>query len=313
MNYTKEQRMMAAKVDLLEYMNNVHPDKIKKEGKAYARFLGKRSVSLSSKGYYDNSDKKSGNSIDFLKTFLGKESIVDAVLELYNYAISHSSEFSADRVTEEYNVDYADTKSRIEEDENQNDSDSASYQMPHIIPDEEKNAAVHRYLENHGISDDEETVFAACYKNCEDTLALFISRETNYWLVKGIDEVVSGFDYYDIPLPVSEKDGYYITGSKLPDTIYVCESLLATLSLRELHRINGDGSNAAYASIAREKNLNALKRLIKNHPNVRIVIAFDNDEEGYAAAFKLPYDFIKPAEGFKNWNEQLLAIRLYTE
>lgn len=88
--FTKEQRNIAAKVDIRDYLNDVHPDLIKSESKNYSRYLGKRSVSLSARGYCDNNTGEAGNSIDFVMNYLCDGNLIEAVSQLYEYSVRKS-------------------------------------------------------------------------------------------------------------------------------------------------------------------------------------------------------------------------------
>lgn len=313
--FTKEQRNIAAKVDIRDYLNDVHPNLIREEGDRYARYLGKRSVSLSVWGYVDNSTGEAGNCIDFLTTYLFDGNLVEAVLELYAYAIKKKATTSIVSNDAEGGFDAA-TAAASDEAEDvghallMNDSVDEQYRLPDISSEPERLVAAHRYLERHGITVDfavADSIHAARYPDEDANLILFKSRETNYSLLKLADEGHGVFDYTDIPLPTSDNDGYYIIGSMVPHTVYVCEGILAALSLRELRRDSEGSRNEAYASIARETNRSAINRLSHTYPNAKIIVAFDNDDSGLKYALKAPYDFIKPQSPYINWNQQLLS------
>ena len=314
-NYTKEQRDIAAQVDIRNYLTDVHPDQIKSEGDDYSRFLGKRSVSLSAKGFFDNSNKECGNSIDFLKTYLGFD-LVAAILELHDYAIKHHKNDTSAKTPGVAEADSADNsnvgddKPLVDAPSQESDETSAQYRLPAISLEPERVGLARHYLESRGIQVDTElldSVHAAQYADDETPLVLFKSRETDYSTVKIAAEAGSAYNYNDIPLPMSDADGYFIVGSMSPRVIYICESILAALSLREMRRNSNKSTDAAYASIGSEKNWAAIKRLMKTHPEARIISALDNDEPGFRAALKAPYDYIKPEANYMNWHQQLLA------
>ena len=282
----------AKAVSLLDYLKDCHLDLIKTEGKYYARLREDSSIVIDDSGYHANNDNRHSrhDSIDFLMKYFDM-TFQEAVRELCEYA--------------DGNVSVSTSKPHFLRSviKGEHKREKARYAPPPVSDSKDAEKQIFQYLKKRGIERTKEINSSVKPTQQYGFIdIMFISRECNY------GELRSAFDPEPPAKPFkgkftgSDEDGYFIVGDTAPDTIYVCEAAIDALSLQILYDFE---YKSAFASIGGVRCKAAIERLQRNYPEAEIVIAFDNDEAGNAAAEE--YSFKRHVPILKDWNEDLLA------
>jgi len=261
----------ARKSDLLGYLQARHPDKIVPAGAGRARFVDHDSCVITrGLGYCHNSRNETGNSIDFLVNYLGYSfaDAVEALCAFGGFAVSAVSDAKP---------------------------------LPMVLPArvEGPYQRLYAYLTGRGISADTITRLVdsrLLYEDAEHHNAVFVAKDLDFAELHGTltqiryKSVVSG----------SDPDGYWSCGATdNPETAYVCESAIDAVSLAELQY----DPHARYCSIAGVKP-NAVRRIIRDFPTSKVILAVDNDEAGSNLCDQFP-DLSRQSPNLKDWNDDL--------
>lgn len=271
----------AKSVNLILYLQNVHPDLITRDKKCRGRYIhpAHDSLVISERGFFRFSVGLGGDQIQFLQNYVYGGDFVSSVRALAEYA----------GVCAPYDMIF--------------DGASGSpkvFMLPPKEPDAYKRVwaylTIKRKIPPKTVQElfDEETLYQSeKYGNC-----VFVSRDCRYAEIVGSSDV-----RYKGIAQGSDMNGYWITGAEAPDKVYICESAIDAISLRVLHEGAEPENRNAYASLGGLKP-QALQRLLAKYPN-KCILAVDNDDAANAFAEKYPeLERIVPEE--KDWNNVLL-------
>ena len=269
MYVTKEQIRQARKANLADYLLMEYPADVRIVGsslclKKNTSLYVKKSVS----GYHDFATGEHGNSIDFLTRHLNY-SFMDAVSTL---------------------CCFSDAKAK-----------SPSLPRPFSIPS--RAAQPFRkaidYLTGRGIP--EEIVLfliqeGLLYQDSPHGNAVFVTPDEDYCEIRGTGTK----SFHGCRKKSPDKFWYLLTNPK-PETAYICEAAIDTVSLMLIHRQQGKTDPAVYVSIGGAANQQTIDRLKKR---ISSVLAVDNDPAGDECRSRNPDLPILIPIG-KDWNDDL--------
>lgn len=284
MQYTKEQRAIANKIDLYDFLLKYHAELFKKEGVRYLRYKNDHSVIIGSgkNGYKDCATDKGGSNIDFLTTYLGY-SLVDAILALSGGTISPCKTQKSN--TEPFSK-----------------SENAKIVIPPPIEGSYKR--LYAYLLNRKIS--KETIQflidkKLIYEEKEHHNIVFINKKRDFGEVHG---TLSYKSHHGV-LTNSANGGFWffqIGDRNKCKNVYVCEAAIDAISLYELHKMENKLNDNVYVSIAGAGKQEPIDFLKKHY---HVIIATDNDEAGQNTRDRnSELEYIIPE--LKDWNEDLI-------
>ena len=332
---TREQRAAACKADLYTWLLRHHPSEvIQKYGSVLLRSNPHVSVKEGFHGYLDFRAGESGNTIDYLKNFLGY-TYPEAVLAL----IPDSGPSPVE------SRDFIDTGSL----KTAPSQDTETVVTPETVLSPEsppKPAAGTRNVfafltKQRGFPAEVVRMLiekGLLYQSETGNNAVFINPERDYWEIRGTNTIadrrcrhrsscqnyVSGEHcwclkaascdrYRPDPFHGSSKNQgtrfWYLKPSDArTETIYICESAIDAVSLCIIHASRHKAESAVYISIGGAGKQQVIDRIKRHHPHT--VIATDNDPAGDDCRKRnqeLPS--IRPRN--KDWNEDLLKGDIY--
>lgn len=315
MQYSKEQRQIANRVDLYEFLLKKHPDLCKKEGSRYLRFRNDNSVIVGKgkSGYKDCAIGKGGSNIDFLTNFLGY-SLVDAIIALSGGEASGS-------VTVKPNPEIF---------------SPADFTIPEPVDGPYRN--LYAYLSNRGIS--HETIQMLIeqkllYQEKAHNNMVFLNKAKNWGETRGTNTYAdrrcrlekncgdySGGEHmwcarmdacerykkssYHGVLGGSKSDGFWFfqVGSEKSKNVFVCEAAIDAISLYEIRRRTGERDDDVYVSLGGVGKYAPIDFLLRHY---HVILAVDNDKGGQATRDRYS-DVPAIIPEHKDWNEDLLAM-----
>lgn len=276
MYVTKEQIRQARKANLADYLLREYPADVKIVGNSLCL---RKNPSLYVKkdvpGYQDFATGEHGNSIDFLTQHLNY-SFLDAVNTLCELSSFPNSKTAVTR---------------------------ASFRLPERAqPPFDR---VITYLTGRGIP--LETVMfliqkKLLYQDSPYGNAVFVSPDEDYCEIRG----TSGTHFHGCRKKRSDLFWYLLTNPK-PETAYVCEASIDTVSLMLIHRAQRKMDPAVYISIGGVTNQQAIDRLRRK--KLTVVLAVDNDLAGDKCRQRnLDLTALIPRN--KDWNDDLRQMFL---
>ena len=235
-------------------------------------------------GYKDFATGETGNSIDFLKNYMGY-TFVEAVQALSDTSVSASAPI--------HPAGYL-----------QNGIRNVPPEFPEPVTGTYKN--LFAYLRSRGIPSETIQMLISqkiIYQEKSKNNIVFINMERNFAELRGT--YTFGKPFHGI-VPNSRHDGFWwFCTSKNATKGYICEAAIDAVSLYELHKIQGRQEEAYYISIAGVSKQPAIDRL--KNSKLHIVLAVDNDAAGQQCRNKnSELEYILPKN--KDWNEDLQAL-----
>ena len=285
MKYVSESMKIKAKtVHFNEFMLVMYPDECRPDGRDYAKSTVLKGVVFTNDGFYDNYTQNRGDGIQFLRQY-HKLSFDQAVTEICAYADSSFEDPRLKERNEALRIGAIAPKG------------SKPFRAPIRDTSVRSNEDMVDYLRFRGLdmtADMEGLVYPTGYKCC--TNIVFLSRDCQYGELQGsipgsrFKQKISGAD----------SDGYWIIGAEDPKRVYVCESAIDALSLRQIQQNELD---SAFASIGGCGCKKAVERIRQTYPKATLIIAFDHDEAGQRAANGYTDPKLVPVS--KDWNDDL--------
>ncbi len=284
-NVSKEQTASARHADLYTFLMKHHSSNFKTEGDSI-RPVDNHSISIRKgyNGYKDFATGETGNSIDFLKNYMGY-TFVEAVQALSDTSVSASAPI--------HPAGYL-----------QNGIRNVPPEFPEPVTGTYKN--LFAYLRSRGIPSETIQMLISqkiIYQEKSKNNIVFINMERNFAELRGT--YTFGKPFHGI-VPNSRHDGFWwFCTSKNATKGYICEAAIDAVSLYELHKIQGRQEEAYYISIAGVSKQPAIDRL--KNSKLHIVLAVDNDAAGQQCRNKnSELEYILPKN--KDWNEDLQAL-----
>lgn len=273
---SKDDIEKARQVDLFEVVTELFPEKFKREGENRLRSVEHSSLVITrGKGFCFNvAGIKGGNAIDYMLKFEDMP---------FSEAVNTLKPFFGQN-----NIQHAPTPKMAE------------------IAQNDTNKRIIGYLvKTRGLNFDLVSKLIRCGLLIEDENhnAAFVSKNTNFVELVG---TLSDRRFKGI-LQGSDRDGYWLfTESENISRIYVAESAIDAVSLRQYQATIDSVDGLAYASLAGVKSP-ALERLLRDFPKAEVILAVDADAAGDAFAANFPsLRRIKPRKNgkcYKDWNE----------
>ncbi len=283
-NVSNEQAASARQADLYDFLVKYHNSDFTNEGDSI-RLKSNHSISIKKgyTGYKDFATGETGNSIDFLKNYMGYN-FVDAVQALSDVPASATAQL----------VD-------IQQDGIRN----VPLKFPKPVDGMYKN--LFAYLKSRGISFEtiqmlvgQKIMYQEKYKNN----IIFINKERDFAEVRGT--YTFGKPFHGVVTNSRHNGFWWFRTSKTASKGYICESAIDAISLYELYRIHGNKEEAYYISIAGVAKQPAIDRL--KNSKLHIVLAVDNDAAGQNCRNKnSDLEYIIPVH--KDWNEDLQTLK----
>lgn len=281
-NVSKKLTAYARHADLYAFLVKYHNSDFTKEGDSI-RLKSNHSISIKKgyTGYKDFATGETGNSIDFLKNYMGYN-FVDAVSALSGEPVSVNPVY-------------------IQQDGIEN----VPTQFPAPVDGMYKN--LFAFLQNRGIHVETIQMLVKqklLYQEKFNNNIVFINAERNFGEIRGT--YTFGKAFHGI-VPDSRHDGFWwFRTSKDASKCYICEAAIDAISLYELHKIQGNHEDAYYISIAGVAKQPAIDRL--KNSKLNIVIAVDNDNAGQQCRNRnSELEYILPEN--KDWNEDLQDLK----
>lgn len=285
-NVSKEQTASARHADLYTFLMKHHSSNFKTEGDSI-RPVDNHSISIRKgyNGYKDFATGETGNSIDFLKNYMGY-TFVEAVQALSDTSVSASAPI--------HPAGYL-----------QNGIRNVPPEFPEPVNGTYKN--LFAYLRSRGIPSETIQMLISqkiIYQEKSKNNIVFINMERNFAELRGT--YTFGKPFHGI-VPNSRHDGFWwFCTSKSATKGYICEAAIDAVSLYELHKIQGRQEEAYYISIAGVSKQPAIDRL--KNSKLHIILAVDNDVAGQNCRNKnSDLEYIIPVH--KDWNEDLQSLK----
>ena len=271
---------IARRTDLAKFLVAHHPDAVKVTGQCvYLREHDSIYTKFGFCGYTRFSSDETGNSIDFLRRYLGY-SFQDAVTALTSSGITVPEKLSA------YNA-------KVNE-----------IDIP--TPDQKPYRRVFAYLTQKrglpGLAVNYLIREGLLYQEAVTGNAVFINKEKDFCELRGTCSYTSQ-PFHGVRRRMPNCYWEFANTTKLAQTAYICESSIDAISLFVLHHTAGIRELAVYVSIGGIRNQQAIDRIREtmNHT----VLAVDNDSAGQECRERnANMEHILPAH--KDWNEDLL-------
>ena len=285
--FGKAQKEKAKAVNLIEYLQKVHPNAFVVDGKKTVRLKSHHSVVVVKDGYFRNPSNRHHDTIDFVMTYEHMD-CKDAVRKLSKFYDDNTS---------------ADLISGSADRPRESKAEKKEFELPFASEEEPDKEQMCQYLLSRGIELNPELEKYIYPTRHDDYVNIvFQSIDCNYAEIRGASNPVPPMRPFKSKAKGSDHDGYFIIGKVVnPDTIFVCEAAIDAISLMILYA--GGEPGCAYASIGGAGCTAAIQRISRTYPDAKIIIAFDNDKAGHDAADKLPYEKQFPV--YKDWNEDL--------
>lgn len=284
-NVSKEQTASARHADLYTFLMKHHSSNFKTEGDSI-RPVDNHSISIRKgyNGYKDFATGETGNSIDFLKNYMGY-TFVEAVQALSDTSVSASAPI--------HPAGYL-----------QNGIRNVPPEFPEPVNGTYKN--LFAYLKSRGIPSETIQMLISqkiIYQEKSKNNIVFINMERNFAELRGTYTFSKPFHGI---VPNSRHDGFWwFCTSKNATKGYICEAAIDAISLYELYRIHGNKEEAYYISIAGVSKQPAIDRL--KNSKLHILLAVDNDAAGQNCRDRnSELEYILPVN--KDWNEDLQAL-----
>lgn len=284
MQYTKEQRQAAIKIDLYEFLKKYHGDLFKKDGQHYIKFKSKDSIIIGrgKNGYKDCASGESGNNIEFLTRYLNYD-VPGAIFALTNGQSYEST--SQKSHTEEVKIE------------------NLPPEFPEPFNGTYKN--LFAYLLKRGIS--KETIQflineKLIYQDAKNNNIVFANKERTWGEIRG---TLSEKSFHGM-VRNSKHNGFwwFQIGEGKAENVFICEASIDAISLYEIRKKENRLGNDVYVSIggvAKQDTIDLLKK--KCH----VIIAVDNDEPGKECRIRnSECESLIPKN--KDWNEDLCSI-----
>ena len=280
-NVSKKLTAYARHADLYAFLVKYHNSDFTNEGDSI-RLKSNHSISVKKDytEYKDFSTGETGNSIDFLKNYMGY-TFVEAVQALSDApAPTHLADIQ------------------------QNSIRNVPPEFPKPVNGTYKN--LFAYLKSRGISFETIQMLVSqkiMYQEKSKNNIVFINMERDFAELRGT--YTFGKPFHGI-VTNSRHDGFWwFRTSKNATKGYICEAAIDAISLYELHKIQGKQEKAYYISIAGVAKQPAIDRL--KNSKLNIVIAVDNDTAGQQCRDKnSELEYILPKN--KDWNKDLQVL-----
>ena len=255
-NVSKKLTAYARHADLYAFLVKYHNSDFTNEGDSI-RLKSNHSISIKKgyTGYKDFATGETGNSIDFLKNYMGYN-FVDAVQALSDVPASATAQL----------VD-------IQQDGIRN----VPLEFPKPVDGMYKN--LFAYLKSRGISFETIQMLVGqkiMYQEKSKNNIIFINKERDFAEVRGT--YTFGKPFHGVVTNSRHNGFWWFRTSKAALKGYICESAIDAISLYELHRIHGNKEEAYYISIAGVAKHPAIDRL--KNSKLHIILAVDNDAAG---------------------------------
>ena len=283
-NVSKKLTAYARHADLYAFLVKYHNSDFTNEGDSI-RLKSNHSISIKKgyTGYKDFATGETGNSIDFLKNYMGYN-FVDAVQALSDVPASATAQL----------VD-------IQQDGIRN----VPLEFPKPVDGMYKN--LFAYLKSRGISFETIQMLVGqkiMYQEKSKNNIIFINKERDFAEVRGT--YTFGKPFHGVVTNSRHNGFWWFRTSKATLKGYICESAIDAISLYELHRIHGNKEEAYYISIAGVAKHPAIDRL--KNSKLHIILAVDNDAAGQNCRNKnSDLEYIIPVH--KDWNEDLQSLK----
>ena len=283
-NVSKKLTAYARHADLYAFLVKYHNSDFTNEGDSI-RLKSNHSISIKKgyTGYKDFATGETGNSIDFLKNYMGYN-FVDAVQALSDVPASATAQL----------VD-------IQQDGIRN----VPLEFPKPVDGMYKN--LFAYLKSRGISFETIQMLVGqkiMYQEKSKNNIVFINKERDFAEVRGT--YTFGKPFHGVVTNSRHNGFWWFRTSKAALKGYICESAIDAISLYELHRIHGNKEEAYYISIAGVAKHPAIDRL--KNSKLHIILAVDNDAAGQNCRNKnSDLEYIIPVH--KDWNEDLQSLK----
>ena len=279
----------AARVtNLYDFIVRNHPDTVIHEGRSL-RLKTNHSVSVREGycGYTDFSTNETGNSIDFLVTYLGYSFMqaVDALTEarLLKGIPPQEARNIRSPLTSNEELRLVELPKR----DLNGDRYAIQYMQRRGIPPELSQTLLKRSL---------------IYTEEHTGNLVFLSRNRDFYELRG---TVPGSSFHQCKKANPDRCWAFRTGNLRPEQAMVCEGAIDALSLYLIRRMTGvEDGKTLYCGIGGVYNQKAIDRIARYLP---VVIAVDHDEAGDACRSRNSQcSFLIPQH--KDWNEDLCNI-----
>lgn len=273
---TKEQVRAARRADLYRFLDQCHPNEVRREGDSL-RLADNHSVSIKRgyTGFYDFGTGDSGNAIECLVEYFGYD-FTEAVTALCGGGAPIPPKPIQPKAPAPFILPAPVLGAPIQ---------LTSYLTGHRwIPSE-----VVEYLLKTGL----------IYQEQNFNNIVFLNPERNYAELRGtvLDKPFRGI------VPGSDLASFFWFKShdlaSVPDIAYICEGAIDAISLYCLHQVQGYAPNVLYCSIggvANQQRIDAIKARIPT------VLAVDNDDAGQQCRERNP-DCQVAIPRLKDWND----------
>ena len=312
---SKDQYKQACSADLYEFLVQRHASLVKIEYGSALLIADKHvSVKRGYHGYRNFKTGETGNSVDYLMTYLGYD-YQGAVLALLG---TSGVEASCAPVM---NPPVPETREIV---------------LPRPLEGRYKN--LYAYMTSRGIPPETIQMLVdkgILYQSAEGNNVVFVNPQGDYCEIRGTNTFAdrrcarrkecesycsgertwcrlmdSCDDYKPDPFhgcrkTRSDRFWYLDPDPKRPaEHIYVCEAAMDAVSLYVIHQKRNISGKGVYVSIGGVANQKTIDRLVKGSAPGKIVLAVDNDEAGQACRDRNPdLAFIVPVN--KDWNDDL--------
>ncbi|MBR1685520.1 MAG: toprim domain-containing protein [Clostridia bacterium] len=284
-------KIRAARVtNLYDFIVRNHPDTVIREGHSL-RLIANHSVCVRQGycGYTDFSTNETGNSIDFLTTYLGYSFVqaVDALTEglLLGCITPQDNRTSRSPPVANEEVKLTELPKR----DLHGDRKAIRYMQSRGIPPELSQTLLKRDL---------------IYTEERTGNLVFLSRKRDFYEMRG---TVPGSSFHQCKKANPDRCWAFRSGNLRPEQAMVCEGAIDALSLYLIRRMTGvEDGKTLYCGIGGVYNQKAIDRIARYLP---VVIAVDHDEAGDACRSRNSQrSFLIPQ--YKDWNEDLCTIQL---
>lgn len=274
---TNDEKRLARQVDLGEYLVATYPDEYVRDGSRVRSIEHDSLIFTRGHGYVWNSQRETGNGIDYLMKYCGC-TFIDACARLLRFAGKTPSGGL---------LDLAQTP-------------AGRLKLPQRF--EGSPARTIAYLRGRKIDEFVPRALmqdGLLYEDVHHNM-VFYNKDTAYAELHGTltDKRFKGI------AEGSSQDGYWAFGVDIEENAhtFVCESSLDACSL---YLLMGRSFRANFISLGGLKPA-ALARVIQKYGENNLVIAVDNDEAGNTFAAKYP-QYIRVPPDNKDWNEDLCS------
>lgn len=280
LQYTKEQRTAALKIDLYEFLLKYHYELFKKDGQRYLKYKNNPSIIIGKgkNGYKDCATSESGNNIEFLVNYLNYD-IPNAIYALTN------GEFIKEQSIKSH------TEPQL----------NLPPEFPEPLNGTYKN--LYAYLLKRGIHKDTIQMLIdkkLIYQEAKNNNIVFANKERTWGEIRG---TLSEKSFHGM-IKNSKHTGFWFfqVGAEKSKNVFICEAAIDAISLYEIRKLKNELSDDVYISIggvAKQDTINLIKK------SRHVIIAVDNDEAGKECRIRNS-DCESIIPKLKDWNEDLL-------